>query len=71
MTAILKAYGKRNGRFKTPSEKYSSNLNENPIGSFNFINPEMIKRIPTKNLDNCAMNFIYRCIMVVELDLKD
>jgi hypothetical protein len=32
--------------------KYSSSLIEKPVGSFNFIKPEMINNIPTKYLLN-------------------
>jgi hypothetical protein len=47
-TAINKASGTKKGMFKTPSEKYSSSLNEKPTGSFSFINPEIINNNPTR-----------------------
>jgi hypothetical protein len=50
-TAIIKAIGIKNGKFKTPSEKYSSNLKENPTGSFNLINPEIMNSNPTRILE--------------------
>jgi hypothetical protein len=36
----------------TGSLKYSASLYENPIGSFNFINPEIINNKPTNILEN-------------------
>jgi hypothetical protein len=63
-TAIANAYGTKKGRFKTGSLKYSSNLNEKPIGSFSLIKPEMMKSIPTKSRENCVINFfIILCIV--------
>ena len=44
---IAKAYGIKNGKSKTVGPKYSSNLKANPMGSFNLMNPEMVKNIPT------------------------
>ena len=40
--------GIRNPKSNTVGPKYSSNLNENPTGSFNLINPEKIKKHPNK-----------------------
>lgn len=56
-TAIAKAKGSRKGKFKTGSEKYSSNLKANPIGSFSLINPEIIKRMPTNMRENWVIMF--------------
>jgi hypothetical protein len=39
------------GILKTGSLKYSASC-EKPIGSFSFINPEIMNRIPTKILEN-------------------
>ena len=56
-TEIDNAKGSRKGKFKTGSEKYSSNLKANPIGSFSLINPEMMNKIPTKIRENWVMMF--------------
>ena len=56
--ANAKAYDSKNGKFKTPELKYSSSLNENPIGSFSFINPEMMNNNPTKILLTLTIYFI-------------
>ena len=50
--AIAKANGAKKGILKTGSLKYSTNLYENPMGSFNLIKPEMINKIPTKIREN-------------------
>jgi len=48
--AIGKTIGIKKSRLKTVGPKYSSNLNEKPIGSFSLIRPEKINKNPTKNL---------------------
>ena len=42
------ANGLINSMFKTSGEKYSCSLKEKPTGSLSLINPDIIKRIPTK-----------------------
>ena len=49
--ASKKDKGIRNSILRTPEEKYSSNLYENPRASLAFTNPEIINKIPTKNLE--------------------
>ena len=48
--AIGRTIGIKKSKSKTVGPKYSSNLNEKPIGSFNFIKPEKINNAPTKYL---------------------
>tara|TARA_Y100001960_G_scaffold13919_1_gene12706 strand:+ start:260 stop:676 length:417 start_codon:yes stop_codon:yes gene_type:complete len=48
--AIGSTKGIKKSRLKTVGPKYSSNLNEKPTGSFNFIKPEKINNAPTKYL---------------------
>ena len=55
--AIDNAKGTRKGRLKTGSPKYSANLYENPTGSFSFINPEIMNKIPTKMRENWVIMF--------------
>jgi hypothetical protein len=49
--AITKANGIRNSILSTAEEKYSSSLYEKPKASFALINPEIINKIPTSNLE--------------------
>ena len=49
--AIGKTIGIKKSRLKTVGPKYSSNLKEKPIGSFNLTRPEKINRTPTKYLN--------------------
>ena len=56
--AIGKAMGIKKSILKTVGPKYSSSLNENPIGSFILISPEKINRDPTKNLKKCTIYLI-------------
>ena len=48
--AIRRTIGIKKTKSKTVGRKYSSSLNEKPIGSFNFIKPEKINNAPTKYL---------------------
>ena len=48
--AIGSTKGIKKSKLKTVGPKYSSNLNEKPMGSFNFIKPEKINNVPTKYL---------------------
>tara|TARA_Y100000994_G_C15544623_1_gene381441 strand:+ start:585 stop:779 length:195 start_codon:yes stop_codon:yes gene_type:complete len=54
-TAIGRAKGIKNSKLKTVGPKYSSNLKEKPMGSFNLISPEKIKRMPTKYLNKLTV----------------
>ena len=56
--AIGNTNGIKNPKSNTVGPKYSSNLKENPTGSFSLINPEKIKSTPTKNLKKYVINFI-------------
>src|SRR5690606_8897770 len=46
-TAICSAKGIKNAKSKTSGLKYSSNLNENPTGSFNLMSPLITNNNPT------------------------
>jgi hypothetical protein len=48
--AIGRTIGITKSKSKTVGPKYSSSLNEKPIGSFNFIKPEKMNNAPTKYL---------------------
>ena len=48
--AIGRTIGIKISKSKTVGPKYSSSLNEKPIGSFNFIKPEKMNNAPTKYL---------------------
>ena len=55
---IPKAKGVKNGKSSTLGLKYSSSLNENPIGSFNLMRPLIINSTPTIILDIQTKYFI-------------
>jgi hypothetical protein len=57
-SAIANENGTKKGKLKTGSPKYSANLYEKPSGSFSLINPEIIKSIPTKILENWVILFL-------------
>ncbi len=56
--AIRRAYGSKNGISKTVTLKYSSSLNEKPIGSLSLISPEKINNTPTNILEIVTNSFI-------------
>tara|TARA_Y200000002_G_C22582319_1_gene621425 strand:+ start:156 stop:572 length:417 start_codon:yes stop_codon:yes gene_type:complete len=65
--AIGKTNGIRKSISKTVGPKYSSSLNEKPIGSFNLISPEKMNSEPTKYL---KINVIIFIIILSELKQK-
>lgn len=56
--AIGKAMGIKKSILKTVGPKYSSSLNENPMGSLILISPEKINKDPTNNLKKCTIYLI-------------
>ena len=56
--AIGRTNGIKKSISKTVGPKYSSNLKEKPIGSFNLIKPEKINKNPTKYLKIIIIYFI-------------
>ena len=67
--AIANENGTKKGRLKTGSPKYSANLYEKPTGSFSLINPEMIKRIPTKIRENWVRMF-FKVVIILEFEIR-
>jgi hypothetical protein len=58
MIARAKVYGIKKSMSNTVGPKYSSSLNENPIGSFILIKPEKMNNDPTKILKILTKVFI-------------
>jgi hypothetical protein len=58
MIARAKVYGIKKSMSNTVGPKYSSSLNENPIGSFILTKPEKMNNDPTKILKILTKVFI-------------
>ena len=56
--AISRAKGVKKGKSKTPGLKYSSSLNEKPIGSFSLISPDTMNTNPVRARKNWVSRFM-------------